>query len=58
MHRSGTDAAFLLCVSLHRTEVDLVSDLNDINEYTEDFAQREDARGPQSKMGRIMEKVW
>jgi hypothetical protein len=41
-----------------RTEVDLVSDLNDINEYTEDFNQREEARGPQSRMGKIMEKVW
>jgi len=39
------------------TEVDLVSDLNDINEYTEDFNQREEAQ-PQSKMGKIMEKVW
>ena len=49
------------CPHLHprfRTEVDLVSDLNDISEYTEDFNQREEARGPQSKMGKIMEKVW
>lgn len=53
LHLLAADATFFPC----RTEVDLVSDLNDINEYTEDFNQREEAQ-PQTKMGKFMEKVW
>lgn len=39
-------------------EVDLVSDVQDINDYTEDFALREEAGGPQNRFQKAMGKVW
>lgn len=39
-------------------EVDLVTDLQDINEYTEDFAVREEMQGSQNRFQRTMAKVW
>jgi len=56
-------AIFIGCKLIKRThflrphEVDLVSDLQDINDYTEDFEQR-DSLQPKTKMGKIMAKVW
>jgi amino acid transporter len=38
-------------------EVDLVSDIQDINDYTEDFALREEA-APMNRFQKSMAKIW
>lgn len=39
-------------------EVDLVSDLQEIQDYTEDFNQRAEADGPRNRFQKAMAKVW
>lgn len=43
---------------LRGTEVDLVSDLREIEEYTEDFEAREAAKPPKGKARRCFDAIW